>query len=324
MTEQNGAGRGRWFVTGASGFVGSHLLKRLLKLGFQSIRAVSHRRKSRIINPRIEHVSFDLSERSSCIKVTKHIDWIFHCAATTSGAAVMINTPLAHVTPNIIMNAQLFQAAYDAGVKKVLWLSSTTGYPPSGKRLVKEDEMFQGMPDEKYFCVGWMKRFSEILCQMYAERTKNKMNIIVVRPSNVYGEHDNFDPKTSHVIPALIRKIVKRQQPLEVWGDGKDLKDFIYIKDCIDGLILAMNNMNGFDQINIASGNPITINEILDMLLELDGYDDAEVVYNKDKPTMIPRRLIDTEKAERTIGFKAKTPTIRGLNNMMKWYRSTL
>jgi GDP-L-fucose synthase len=126
---------------------------------------------------------------------------VVHCAANTSGAATMASTPMVHVTPNVLMNTQILEAAYAAGVEKFVWLSSTTGYPVTGDRPYTREEMFDGEPFEKYFFVGWMKRFTEVLCRMYGEKLAGrKMATIVLRPTNIYGVNDDFEFATSHVI----------------------------------------------------------------------------------------------------------------------------
>jgi GDP-L-fucose synthase len=169
-----------------------------------------------------------------------------------------------------------------------------------------------------------MKRFTEIVCEMYATKIGKPMKICVVRPANIYGEFDDFQWETSHVIPALIRKVVERQDPLEVWGDGNDLKEFIYIQDFIDGMLLAMEKQEGFDPINIAVGEPCTVREVLASLLRICDYENANVIYDSSKPSMIPKRLIDVTKAKSDLGFEAKTTIDKGLSKTVEWYRSTL
>jgi GDP-L-fucose synthase len=245
------------------------------------------------------------------------------CAASTSGAAAIAGTPMVHVTPNVLINTQMLEAAYAAGVEKFLWLSSTTGYPPSSYRPVREDEMFDGEPYEKYFFVGWMKRFTEVLCRMYGEKLPQPMTTIVLRPTNIYGPNDDFEPATSHVTPALIRKVVERQDPIEVWGTGDDVRDVIYVDDMVEAMLTAMEKITSHTAINIGLGKAYSVKEILRTIMELDGYTDAKVVFNSSKPTMIPVRLVDTVKAETVLGFKAKTDLVEGVRRTLEWYRET-
>ena len=308
-------------VTGGAGFVGANLVRRLLSKGCQ-IRATLHNRRPVVKDHHIEYVKADLTVVDDCRRVVDGVDLVFMCAANTSGAAVMAKTPLAHLTPNVLMNVSMLDAAYQAGVKKFLFISSNTVYPLTDYP-VKESDVTDEFY-EKYFIVAWMKRFSEIVCEMYATKIAKPMKACVVRPANIYGEFDDFEWETSHVIPALIRKVVERHDPLEVWGDGNDLKEFIYVQDFIDGMLLAMENLDGFEPINIAAGKPCTVKEVLAWLLDIDGHRNANIVFNTSKPSMIPKRLIDVSKAQSRLGFQAGTSMQEGLAKTVTWYRSTL
>ncbi len=312
----------RVLVAGGAGFVGVNLINRLLSLG-ADVKATIHRKDPVILDERIEYVRCDLTNMEDCREVVSDMDYVFLCAANTSGAAVIQSTPLLHVTPNIVMNSQMLEAAYFAKVKKFIWLSSNAVYPPSGDRPVKEDEMFDGDPYETYFGVAWMKRYTEILCRMYSEKLKNPMATVVLRPSNIYGRYDDFEFETSHVMAALIRRVVERHNPLEVWGTGDDIRDWIYIDDFIDALMLATEKIESYNPINIGLGKGYSIKQALQMILEVDGYTEAKVKYDPSKPSMIPIRLIDTTKADTILGFKAKTGLREGIRQTIEWYRKT-
>ncbi len=308
-------------VTGGAGFIGSRLVERLVGLGAQ-VRATLHQKGPVVSDERIEYLRADLMQAEDCRRVCEDMESVFLCAANTSGAAVMEKTPLVHLTPNLIMNARMLEAAYAAGVKKTLFISSNTVYPVSDDPVKETDvtnEFF-----EKYFIVAWMKRFTEIMCEMYATRIKKPMQTVVVRPANAYGPGDKFDWETSHVLPAMIRRVVERHDPISVWGDGRDIKDFIYVDDLVEGMLLAMEKIDGFDPINLASGKESCLRDILGLIIKLDGYTDAKVEYDTSKPTMIPKRLIDSSKAKRLLGFEAATSIEVGLQKTIDWYRSTL
>jgi GDP-L-fucose synthase len=215
----------------------------------------------------------------------------------------------------------MLEAAYFAKVKKFIWLSSNAAYPPSGDRPVKEEELLDGDPYETYFGVAWMKRYTEILCRMYSEKLKNPMTTVVLRPSNIYGPYDDFDFATSHVMAAQIRKVIERHDPIEVWGTGNDVRDLIYIDDFIDAMILATEKIETYNPLNIALGKGYSVKEILQIILEVDGYTDARIEFDTAKPSMIPIRLIDTTRAESILGFKAKTGLREGIKKTIDWYR---
>ena len=309
-------------VAGGTGFVGVNLINRLLLLG-ANVRATIHRKEPVILDEKIEYVKCDLTNMEDCRRVVSDMDYVFLCAANTSGAAVMASTPLVHVTPNIVMNSQMLEAAYFARVKKLVWLSSNAAYPPSGDRPVREEEMFDGDPYETYFGVAWMKRYTEILCRMYSEKLKNPMVTVVLRPSNIYGPYDDFEFETSHVMAALIRRVVERHEPIEVWGTGEDIRDWIYIDDFIDAMMLAVEKIESYNPLNIGLGKGYSIKQALQIMLEADNYTDAKIKFDASRPSMIPIRLIDTTKAATSLGFKAKTGLREGIRKTIEWYRKS-
>lgn len=307
-------------VTGATGFLGANVVEELLRQGAK-LRGTVHKRPLAIRDSRIEYMPADLTLKADCVRAVEGMDYVIMCAASTAGAAVVEKTPLAVVTPNVVMNAFTLEAAYEAGIKKFLFVSSNAVYPPYDHAM-KEDEMMSGPPFEKYYPVSWMKRFGEILCNTYSTWIKKPMPAIVVRPANMYGPYDNFDLETSHVLPALLRKVVERQTPLEVWGDGKEVKDLIYVKDFVRGMLLAFEKINTYDPVNISTNVPVTINDVVHIACELDGYTDAKIAYNSSKPVMLAMRQLDGSKAERLLGFRATTSLREGIANTLEWYKS--
>ncbi len=309
-------------VTGAGGFLGTNIVKRLVAEGGH-VRGTLHGRAPQFEHPIIDYVKTDLTLMADCRQVVEGMDYVFMCAANTSGAAVMATQPLAHVTPNVVMNTQMLEASYQAKIKKFLFISSSAAYPPSGDRPVAEEEMFEGDPYEAYFSVGWMKRYAEVLCRIYSEKIKDPMATVVIRPSNVYGPYDKFDFNRSHVTAALIRKVVERQDPLEVWGTGEDVRDLIYVDDFINAVMLAMANIETFNPVNIGFGEGCRVRDVLDTLLDVDGFSNAKVVVNPTKPSMIPIRLVDVSKAKTLFNFNPLTSLEMGLRKTLKWYRET-
>ncbi len=309
-------------ITGGSGLVGINLVDRLRSTGC-SIRSVYCHAKPSVIHKGVEYIQADLRIAEEARGVVKDMDYVFMLAASTSGAASISSTPMVHVTPNVLINTQCLDACYREKVEKVLWLSSTTSYKNVDHPVV-ENEMFSGDPYEKYYFVGWMKRFTEVLCNMYSNKLFSRMPIIVLRPTNIYGPYDKFDPERSHVLPALIKKVTERQNPLEVWGDGYDERDLIYVDDMVDSIVLAMEKMKTYDPINIGSGECCTVREILNTILRIDGYEDAEVVFDPTKPTMIPKRSVSINKAKRILGFVPSISLEEGIRRTIQFYRRTM
>jgi GDP-L-fucose synthase len=310
-------------VAGGSGFVGANLILRLLAEGYR-VRATLHKSPATIQDPRIEYVTGDLTHIEDCKLAVEGIDYIFMCAASTSGAAVIRSNPLIHVTPNVVMNAQLLEAAYFAKVKKFLWLSSNAVYPPAGDRPDKENELLDGDPYESYLGVGWMKRYIEVLCRYYSKSLNPTMITVVIRPTNIYGPYDDFEPATSHATAATIRKVIERHDPIEVWGTGDDIRDVIYIDDFVDAVMLAMEKINTYEPLNIGLGVGHSLKELLRVALEVDDYADAAISYDPSKPSTIPVRIVDISKAEAILGFKPTTSLREGLRKTIEWYRKSL
>jgi GDP-L-fucose synthase len=269
----------------------------------------------------VEYVRTNLETSIDCDLVTKNIDYVFMCAANSSGAEVMTKTPLVHLTPNVIMNSQILAASYANNIKKFCFISSNTVYPLTDF-AVSEDDV-TGEFFEKYFIVGWMKRFSELMCEMYATKVNKPMPTLIVRPGNLYGPFDKYKKNESKVIAALIRRAFERENPFEVWGDGEDIKDFLFIDDFIDALLETFPRTSDFDIFNIASGVPITIKEVLKHITDISSNGVIEVNFDTTKPTMIPKRMIDISKINKLIGWYPKTSITQGLKLTFDWYANT-
>ncbi len=307
-------------VAGGTGFLGTHLSLRLARAG-AAVRATRRERPIQIDDAAIAYVEADLRRPEDCARVVAGMDYVFMCAANTSGAAVMRTDPLAHVTPNVMMNALTLEAAYRAGVKKFLFISSGAAYPPTGARPVAEHEMFDADPYDGYFAVAWMKRYAEVLCRTYAEKIPRRMPTCVVRPSNVFGPWDKFDFATSHVTAAIIRRVAERQSPIEMWGTGEDVRDLLYIDDFVEGVLLAMARPEDYYVVNLCSERGASVKEILRLALEAGDYRRADVRFDATKPSTIPIRLIDGGKARRELGFAPKVSLEEGLKRTLAWYK---
>jgi GDP-L-fucose synthase len=310
----------RVLVAGATGLIGANLVEALLRRGTH-IRGTIHNKPPVIQDPRIQYIRTDLTKREDCAAAVENVDYVFLCAANTSGARVMVENPVAHITENLLINSQMLEAACLAKVKRVLFISSTTTYP-AVEYPVREDEAFTGDPHESYLGVGWMKRYIEKLALFYHKRYG--LAVALVRPTNVYGPCDKFDFERSHVLPALIRRAVEKQDPFEVWGDGMAVRDFIYITDVVDALLAVLEKHANCDPINLGSGQPVTIRQCVETILRLTGHTKARVIYDFSKPSTIPARLVDLTKARTVLEFQPKVSFEEGLRRTIGWYRQSM
>lgn len=307
------------FVAGGrTGFIGSNITMALLKSGaqvFAMSKSSSERSNFDLKTPDLIQFTGDMSESIRLDGLG--VDYVFNCAAHTSGAYEMVNNPIAQITENLFMNARLLDTAAKCKVKKFVFISSSAIYPEVGASLI-ERMGFVDDPPGNYFGVGWMKRYTEKLSEFYYRQYG--MKIVIIRPSNVYGPMCSFDLEMSHVLPALIRKFVDKQNPLEVWGNPDVVRDFIYVDDFVEGVLKAFNKSDGFDVYNIASGKRYTIGEAVDIIAKLTDYK-GKIVYNSSKPMTIKQRKVDISKAERDLGFKPKVSLKEGLRRTIGWYR---
>ncbi len=305
-------------IAGISGFVGRNLA---LKLENYNVKIIGtyHSKKPKFVSKKIKLLKLDLTIKKNCLKACKNIDYVFMCAANSSGAQIIEKKPLTHLTPNLIMNSLILEAAYEMGVKKLCFISSSTVYPLRNKTIREKDVNYKFF--EKYFIVGWMKLFSEKICQMYSEKIEKPMQTLIVRPSNLYGPHDKFDWKTAKVVPSLIRKVVEKKFPVVIWGNGKDLKDFIYIDDFINALLKLFILKKKINPINISSGKSYTIRQMFSILEKISDQKKIEIRYDKSKPTMIPKRKISNQYLRQISSWKPKIDLETGIKNTYNWYK---
>jgi GDP-L-fucose synthase len=302
-------------VTGGAGFIGTHLAKALLEQGGR-VRLALHRRAPIVGDLRIETVHADLTRQEDCLAAMQGVDLVFHAAGASSGVGAGADQAMAGITTNLNLTAQVLQAAWTAGVERILIFSSSTVYP-ARDHPVREDEA-EGAPHPAYLGYGRMRRYFEHLAEFVASRSGVK--VALVRPTAVYGPHDNFDPATSHVVAALVRRAVAKLDPFEVWGTGDEVRDFLHVEDLARGCLLTMEKHATCDPINIGHGTPVTIRRVVEIVLEAAGYDNADVRFDASKPTAIPVRLVDTSKARRLLGFEPRISIESGLRDLVRWY----
>lgn len=312
-------------VTGGSGFIGLNIVKGLIDRGCTKIFVTTHTDRPYYYDNLLSHecvtlIKCDLTNKENCIKVTENIDYLILSSAVSFGASFIQNNPLGLVNDNIIMNVHLLDACRKNKVKKVVYFGSTTGYPDT-KEIMYEEDMFKDDPFERYFSVGWMKRYTEVLLRLYAEKLKI-MDCTALRLSNVYGPYDKYDLETSHVLPAMVRKFCEKRFPLEIWGDGEDSRDLIYVDDVVEAVVRSLE-CTGFNTYNLGAGTNYTVNEIVSLLCDIHGIT-PEITYVKNKPKMIKKRIVCVDKIKKDLDFSPSIGIREGLNNTVDWLSSNI
>ncbi len=310
----------RILITGGSGLVGQNLTNRLIDEGYTDLRVNLHIKGVRYVHDdRVNYTYYDLQKYDECKIATTDVDVVIHAAASTSNAVDTVSDPLAHVTPNVAMNNFLIDAAWRNKVKKYIFISSSTVYPPKGNVPVSETDFLFDAPYPVYFPVGWMKRYAEVQCELYSKYIPDPMVTVVVRPANLYGPHDKFDFNKCHVTPATIRKVADKMNPIPVWGDGQELRDLLYVDDFTEALQNIIENQNEYDVYNVGSNSLYSVLEVLEEMKSVANYD-APIEFISGKPSMIPVRKIDSNKIKNKLGWYAKTPLREGLEKTYNWY----
>lgn len=311
-------------VTGASGFIGSHLLRLLYQKGYRNLRATSFSRNLRNDFDgweTIEHIIGDLRDAEFCHRVSENVDVVFHCAANTSNALDTKYNPLLHVTPNVEMNVNLMEQSWKNKVKKFLFISSNTTYPDLGDGWCTEDINIHATPlVPVYKAVGGQKRYGEMLCDFFSNQIHDPMQCIIVRPSNAFGPNDKFDYEKCHVTPANIRKVADGLNPIPIWGDGTEVRDLLHVEDMAEGFIYVAEKCDRYDIFNVCYGQGFSVNEVLTWIKELDDNTNP-VAYVNNKAPMIPVRLLSSEKIN-NLGWKPKRDLKHALKETIEWYKN--
>ena len=308
-------------VTGGAGFVGTHFVRALLAQG-ATVRATVHNRPMIETNPNIELIQADLTNLEDCLRACQGVDFVFHAAGAVSAAGVTVANPMSAIATNLILTVRVLEAAWSQGVTRTLLFSSGTTAYPALDHPVREEEMWSGPTHPVYFGYGWMRRYLERLGEFVA--SKSTMGIALCRPTAVYGRHDDFDPRTSHVIPALIRRAVAGENPYVVWGTGEEIRDFLHVTDLVRGCLLLLEKHAACDPVNIGYGQTIAVKDVVRHILNAAGCADAQVEFDASKPTTIPVRMVDTSKARELLGFTPQLSLEEGLADTVAWYKASI
>ena len=303
----------RIVLTGGTGLIGRPLVKMLIDAG-AFVRVVSLDDPSRV-DPRAEFVQADLTKFDNCADVCKGMDMVFHLAGIKGSPKMTKEKPASFFVPTILFNTNMMEAARLAGVQWFLYTSTIGVYTPA--EIFHEDDVWKSFPSENDKFAGWAKRMGELQAEAYGIE-HGLHTISIVRPANVYGPYDNFDPANAMVIPALISRALGGENPFSVWGDGSPVRDFIFSEDVARGMMLVVEK-GETRPVNLGSGVGCTIKEIVDMVVKNMDIK-PEIVWDTSKPAGDKKRLMDIDRA-RALGFSPIVSLEEGIKQTILWYK---
>lgn len=300
-------------VTGGTGMIGREVVRLLADAGAH-VRSVSLD-KIDGLHSNVDQVFGDLTDFGTCKELTKDTDWVFHVAGIKGSIEVTKTKPASFFVPLLMMNTNVLEAARLNGCERVLYTSSIGAY--SSAEVFKEEDHDEAHPPMDMF-PGWAKRIAEMQCQAYSIQ-HGMDNFAVVRPCNVYGPGDNFDPKNAMVIPTLLWRIANGERPVTIWGDGSAVRDFAYSTDCAEGIVQALYYGTRGSFVNLGSGVGVTIRELVETLAS---FIDFAYEFDTSKPAGFPRRVMDITRAQDWIHFNPTTSLRQGLENTWIWFQN--
>jgi GDP-L-fucose synthase len=300
-------------VTGGAGFLGRHVIARLSAQGIDAYVPLQE--------------DWDLTREGDVERLfgEQRPELVIHLAAEVGGIGANQANPGRYWYANLIMGAHIIEQSRLQGVEKLVVIGTICAYPKFTPVPFKEDDLWNGYPEETNAPYGIAKKTLLVGAQAYREQYG--LDAIFLLPVNLYGSRDNFDPETSHVIPAMIRKMIEAKQSGEeevvLWGDGSPTREFLYVDDCAEAIVLAAERYNGSDPVNIGTGGEIAIRDLAELIAELTGYE-GKLAWDTSKPNGQPRRRLDTSRAERLFEFRAKTQLREGLERTISWYQESV
>jgi GDP-L-fucose synthase len=302
----------RVLVTGGAGFLGSHVVERIRSMGWEPF--VPRRR------------DYDLTVEGDVAQLFADArpELVIHLAAEVGGIGANRANPGRYWYANLVMGAHVLEQSRVNSVAKVVLLGTICAYPKFAPVPFREEDLWNGYPEETNAPYGVAKKALLVGAQSYREQYGT--NAVYLLPVNLYGPRDNFDLETSHVIPALIRKMIEAQdrddREIVLWGDGSPTREFLYVDDCAEGIVLAAERYDGSEPVNLGTGQEISIRELAELIGDLTGFT-GEIVWDTSKPNGQPRRQLDVSRAQELFGFTARMPLRDGLQRTIEWYRQS-
>jgi GDP-L-fucose synthase len=298
-------------VTGGGGFLGSRLVERLRKAGHEAFIA------------RRQDYDLTVADETKRLFADARPELVFHLAAEVGGIGANRANPGRYWYANLLMGTYVLEQSRLAEVDKLVLLGTICAYPKFAPVPFSEDDLWNGYPEETNAPYGVAKKALLVGAQAYREQYG--LNAVYLLPVNLYGPGDNFDLESSHVIPALVRKMIEAQERRErqvvLWGDGSPTREFLYVEDCAEGVFLAGERYDGAEPVNLGTGEEIAIRDLAELIAELTGYE-GEIVWDTSKPNGQPRRQLDVSRAEQLFGFRAGTGLRDGIERTVAWYRA--
>ena len=305
----------RVIVTGGAGFLGSFIVERLRELETNEI-FIPRSREYDLRNVQAIQELINDTRRNG-----KPVDMVIHLAANVGGIGANMEHPGSFFYDNLTMGVNLLHESYRAGIAKFVGTGTICAYPKFTPIPFKEEDLWNGYPEETNAPYGLAKKM--LLVQSQAYRAEYGYNSIFLLPVNLYGPRDNFDPKSSHVIPAMIRKCLQArdsgEKSITLWGDGSPTREFLYVTDAAEAIILASEHLNLSEPVNLGSGREVNIRELAKIIREATGFS-GEIIWDKTKPNGQPRRYLDTSRAQKLFGFTARQTLESGIRETVKWY----
>jgi GDP-L-fucose synthase len=303
----------RVLVTGGAGFLGSHLVERLEETGHK------------VFVPRRRDFDLTVMDDAARLFADTKPALVYHLAAEVGGIGANRANPGRYWFANLMMGANVLEQARRHGTPKLIIAGTICAYPKHTPIPFREEDLWNGYPEETNAPYGVAKKAVLVGAQAYREQYGT--NAIFLLPVNLYGPRDNFDLETSHVIPALIRKMVEaeaeNEKTIVLWGDGSPTREFLYVEDCVEGLMLAAERYDRPEPVNLGTGEEIAIRDLAELIRDQTGFG-GDIVWDTSKPNGQPRRRLDTSRAEELFGFRARVPLPEGITRTVAWYREAV